>query len=193
MRDVKASLLPIETVQYQYAYPVWLKMLAGAGVVFFGYSLFIDLRSGQSCLITLDIILVAYLVYWLVLMLRDSGRYVVTDQRVLRLGSKPEEDRIIPYPQISGVRAWKDMLSGNGYVEVVTADGRSLRIPLVGFGRGKTEWLAKRIDQYRGGQKSGEADVPEAGVLEEGMVEADAPEKGGQEPAENEGDSTAKD
>ena len=149
MRDVNASLLPNESVQFQYTYPLWLKIAAGAAIVFFSLSLYNDLRSYQSCLITLDVMLVVYCVYWLLMMLRDSALYVVTDRRVMRLGSTEQTDQVLDYTQISGVRAWKDPISGNGYVQVVTPGGQRIRIPRVGFGRARTEWLAKLIDQHR--------------------------------------------
>jgi hypothetical protein len=149
MRDVNASLLPNENVQYQYAYPMWLKIVAVAAIAIFGFALYNDIRTAQSCMTTVDLVLVAYAVYWLALMLRDSAQYVVTDRRVMRLGATPQADQVIDYTQVSEVRGWKDFVSGNGYVEVKTADRQAMRIPMVGIGRSRTEGLAKMVDQFR--------------------------------------------
>jgi len=147
MRDVNASLLPDETVQYQYAYPLWLKALAGAAVLVVIWMLYDDIRAARYFFVIMEAGIGIYAGTWLVQLLRDSAQYVVTDRRVMRLGGAADLE--IAHADISEVRLMKDTFSGSGYVRVKAADKREIRIPLPNLARSKGENLADLINQYR--------------------------------------------
>ena len=163
MRDVKESLFPHETVQYQYNYPLWMKLLAGAALLVVGYTLYDDFIAGRTVFVMVEVVMLGYMVYWLVMMQRDSGQYVLTNLRVLRLGNTPADDQVIEYPQISEVHVLKDSFSGSRLVQVKSMDQREIRIPIPGMGQAKSVEMAQMINQLRGFDP---AELPAAGTPE---------------------------
>lgn len=183
MTDLNGRLLPNETVQYRYAYPLWLKILAGAALVVVAWMLYDDIRAARYVFVVIEAAISFYVIKWLVQMLRDPSQYVVTDRRVMRLGGKPglggspglggkpslgggaglaggesPADLEIANAQISEVKVVKDTFSGSGYLQVKAADGREIDIPLPSTARSSGERLAEIINRNRGVDAGAQAD-----------------------------------
>lgn len=156
MTDLNGRLLPNETVQYRYAYPLWLKILAGAALVVVAWMLYDDIRAARYVFVVIEAAISFYVIKWLAQMLRDPSQYVVTDRRVMRLGGKAvlgvesPADLEIANAQISEVKVVKDTFSGSGYLQVKAADGREIDIPLPSTARSSGERLAEIINHNRG-------------------------------------------
>jgi hypothetical protein len=148
MRDLNEFISSDEKVEFQYTYPLWLKIAVGVSLLVVGLALLDDIRAGRSFLIIIEVVMVAAMGMWLVQMLRDDGQYLVTDQRVMRLSSTAANDVAIPYAEIGEVGYIKDMLGLNGYVRVMAANHREIRIP-VPMGKSKADGLMETIDRLR--------------------------------------------
>ena len=184
MRDVNEMLFPNETIKYQYAYPLWMKILGAAGLVWVIYTLYVDFIAGRTIWVVVEIVMLLYLGYWLWMMQRDSGQYVVTNMRVMNLGKTPADDELIEYPQVSEVRVLKDSVSGSRQVQVKALDARVIRVPIPGMGQAKSFEMVQMINQYRGIDPDAPGE-PAAGLPAAGLPDADTP-------AEPEADSPEK-
>ena len=150
MPVAKDLTAPDETIEYQYAYPLWVKIAGVVGLLVLAYMLYDDIRANRTWLVTMEMLVGASVGIWLVQVLRDDALYIVTNRRVMRQGSKRSPDMIITYPEISEVRVVKESLTSSGSIVVKAGDERVIRIPLPGMGRAKTEALAYTINLNRG-------------------------------------------
>lgn len=150
MPDANEWIAPNEKIEYQYAYPLWMKIAGGVGLLVVIYFLFDDIRAGRTMLVVMEMLVGASVGMWLVQVLRDDAQYIVTDKRILRQGSKRSADVTITYPEINEVSIVKETLTSSGYVQVKADGERVIRIPLPGMGRARAEALALTINEIRG-------------------------------------------
>ncbi len=150
MTSLQDHLLPQEKVQYDFSYPLWQKILFAAALVATVALLYDDIRNARYFFVVVEVLMVAYAGNWLVQVLRSGDRYALTDQRVLRLGSRPAADMAITYPEISEVGIIKDLF-GSRYIQVKTADRREIRLPMPARdGEAKAVQWMKTINELRG-------------------------------------------
>lgn len=161
MPDAKELIAPNETIEYQYAYPLWVKIAGVVGLLVVGWMLFDDIRAGRNYLIVMEMLVGASVGIWLVQVLRDDAQYIITNKRIMRQGSKRGPDTIITYPEIEEVRTIKETFTSSGYVVVKATDERVIRIPIPGMGRARAEALKNTINQIRGVDPDQQSEVGE--------------------------------